>query len=202
MTTPSTIFEQSVVLENERVRLAPLEMTHYEDLLPFTLNEPDIWKFSLQQPNTPDNLRTYLQIACDDRAKGLAYSFIVFDKLARQYAGSSRFYDIHLPFLSASIGYTWYGGQFQRTGLNRHCKLLMLQFAFETWGLQRVEFRADAQNARSIEAMKAIGCTAEGILRSNMPTATGDRRRDSIVLSILREEWVGGVKGRLEKLIK
>ena len=63
-------------------------------------------------------------------------------------------------------------------------------------GLERLEFRADANNAPSVTAMKAIGCTEEGILRNLMPTATGGRR-DSIILSILKNEWFGGVKERL-----
>ena len=91
------------------------------------------------------------------------------------------------------LGYTWYGAKFQGTGLNKNCKLLLLQFAFETMGMERVEFRADKNNQRSIAAMKSIGCTNEGILRSNVPNAMGGRR-DSIVLSILKHEWEGRVK--------
>ena len=85
--------------------------------------------------------------------------------------------------------------------MNRHCKLLMLSFAFEQWGMERVEFRADARNEKSIQAMKSIGCTVEGILRSNTPLSTGGRR-DSIVLSILKNEWTGFVKANLLKNIR
>jgi N-acetyltransferase len=95
--------------------------------------------------------------------------------------------------LTAQLGYTWYGKEFQRTGLNRHCKLLLLSFAFEEWGLERVEFRAHTKNAHRIAAMKAIGCTEEGILRNHISAASGERR-DSIVLCILKTEWVNGVK--------
>jgi len=63
-----------------------------------------------------------------------------------------------------------------------------------------VEFRADANNKKSVDAMKAIGCTVEGILRSHMPTYTGTRR-NSIVLSILKDEWFNHVKVNLEKII-
>ena len=77
---------------------------------------------------------------------------------------------------------------------------MLLQFAFETLGIERVEFRADANNARSIAAMKAIGCKVEGILRSNVPMHTG-KRRDSIILSILKEEWENDVKPKLRKMI-
>jgi RimJ/RimL family protein N-acetyltransferase len=128
------------------------------------------------------------------------YPFIVFDKIAGTYAGSTRFYDIQLAASTTLIGYTWYGFQFQRTGLNRHCKFLMLSYAFERWGMERVEFRADVRNLRSIAAMKAIGCVEEGILRSHMPTETGTRR-DSIVLSILKSEWFAGGKDLLLRKI-
>ena len=61
--------------------------------------------------------------------------------------------------------------------------------------MARVEFRADNENARSIAAIKASGCKVEGILRSNMPKPEGQPgRRDSIVLSILKEEWLNKVK--------
>jgi len=65
--------------------------------------------------------------------------------------------------------------------------------------VERVEFRADNNNARSIAAMKSLGCKVDGILRSNMPTREENIRRDSIVLSILKDEWFGGVKEELKK---
>ena len=71
----------------------------------------------------------------------------------------------------------------------------MLQFAFETLGLDRVEFRSDANNERSIAAMKSIGCTVEGVLRSNCKAIT--ERRSSIILSILKDEWLDNVKENL-----
>ena len=65
----------------------------------------------------------------------------------------------------------------------------------------RVEFRADATNARSIAAMKAIGCIEEGILRSHVPRQDG-KRRDSIVLSILQDEWLKGGKRIVKEKMK
>jgi RimJ/RimL family protein N-acetyltransferase len=66
--------------------------------------------------------------------------------------------------------------------LNKHCKYLLLTYAFETLGMERVEFRADNDNERSKAAMLSIGCTVDGVLRSNMPTFESEVRRDSIVL--------------------
>lgn len=194
------IFQQPIILENERALLRPIEESDLDNLLPFSLHEPDLWKFGLVTAAGIENLKTYLANAVKNRHDKKEYPFIIFDKKTNSYAGSTRFYDIQPAYLTTQLGYTWYGFDFQRTGLNRHCKLLLLTFAFEKWGLERVEFRADANNAKSIAAMKAIGCVEEGILRNHMPTVQGTRR-NSIVLSILRNEWLGGVKEELLKKI-
>ncbi len=196
---PIDIFQQQPVLENERVLLRAIREDDFEYLLPFSLQEPDTWKYGLITAAGEENLRNYINGAVTSMKEKKEYVFIVFDKKANRYAGSTRFYDIQAAYGSTQLGYTWYGKEFQRTGLNRHCKLLLLTYVFETWGLDRLEFRAHAGNLKSIEAMKAIGCVPEGILRSHMPTVDGSRR-DSIVLSILREEWLGGLKERLQEI--
>lgn len=190
------IFQQQPSLEDERVLLRPIREDDFDNLLPFSLNEPDIWFYGLVTAAGEDNLRKYIDTAVKNLTDKKEYPFIVYDKKAGRYAGSTRFYDIQQPFLTTQLGYTWYGKEFQRSGLNRHCKLLLLTYVFEEWGLERCEFRADANNAKSITAMKAIGCVEEGILRNHMPLANGGRR-DSIVLSILKTEWFGGVKEEL-----
>ncbi len=67
------------------------------------------------------------------RERKTDYPFIIFDKQTNRCAGSSRFYDIQLLNATTQLGYTWYGKDFQRTGLNRHCKLLLLDYAFDEW---------------------------------------------------------------------
>ncbi len=194
------ISNKHIVLENDRVLLRPLAESDYEHLLPFALNEADIWKYSLISPAGEEGMKNYISTTLQNKAAGIEYPFIVFDKATQQYAGSTRFYDIQLFNKATQLGYTWYGKSFQRTGLNRNCKQLLFQFAFEEWGLERVELRADANNTPSINAMKAIGCTVEGILRSNMTIEAGGRR-DSIVLSILKDEWFSSVKKLLQQKI-
>jgi RimJ/RimL family protein N-acetyltransferase len=194
-------FPQGLILEDERVQLRPLEVSDLQYLLPFAIGQPEIWKYSLTTPAGMDKMEEYIRTTVEQRNAGKEYPFIVYDKQAGAYAGSTRFYDIQLANQTTQLGYTWYGKEFQRTGLNRHCKFLLLSYAFEAWGMERVEFRADVNNFRSIAAMKAIGCVEEGILRSHMPTENGPRR-DSIVLSILKREWMAGGKDKLAALIR
>jgi len=192
-------FPGDLELEDDRVLLKPLHQDDLKFLISFALNEPDIWKYSSVSVAGEKGISNYIENAIQGRLTQKEYPFIIFDKSFNEYAGSSRFYDIQLALSTTQLGYTWYGKKFQRTGLNRHCKLLMLSYAFEQWGMERVEFRADFRNNKSIQAMKDIGCTVEGVLRKNMPLEDG--RRDSIVLSILRDEWFDKVKKNLQKKI-
>ena len=194
-------FNESYQLENSCVLLQPLQHIHAENLLHFALEEPEIWIYSLVPVAGEQNLRNYISQALDARAQQKEYPFVVFDKRTGAFAGSTRFYDIQVANKVLQLGYTWYGKKFQGTGLNKHCKYLLLEFAFEELGMERVEFRADNNNARSVAAMKSIGCKVDGVLRSNMPMPTGGRR-DSFVLSILKPEWEQTVKVALYKKLQ
>jgi N-acetyltransferase len=195
------IFSEEIILEDERALLRPLKADDEKWLMPFALQEPDLWAFSLISPAGEAGMKRYITDALHEREKKLEYPFIVFDKQTNTCAGSTRFYDIQLKNDAVQLGYTWYGKAFQRSGLNRHCKLLLLDFAFNNWQAERVEFRADFNNKRSIEAMKAIGCVEEGVLRKHAPTDRGTRRT-SMVLSILKEEWLGSVRDALVQKIR
>src|SRR6476660_433736 len=189
------------ILEDDRVMLRPLQPEDSIHLLPFALHEPELWTYSLVSAAGEEGLQNYLEITFKARDEGKEYPFIVFDKHINEYAGSTRFYDIQPELQTLQLGYTWYGKKFQGTGLNKHCKYLLLSFAFERIGMERFELRADNNNERSIAAMKSIGCKVDGILRSNMPKREGGRR-DSIVLSILKDEWENDVKEMLRRKIE
>lgn len=191
-------FNKKYILENEVVLLRPLEVSDLKNLLPFSLNEPELWKYSLILASNKEELKNYISIALSQRENKKEYPFIVFDKRTNSYAGSTRFYDIQLSNKCLQLGYTWYGKEFQGTGLNKNCKYLLLAFAFEKLDIERVEFRADNTNEKSIAAMKSIGCKVEGVLRSNGIRPNGERR-DSIILSILKSEWENEVKENLLK---
>lgn len=194
-------FTTDYILENDAVLLRPLQADDVPNLLVFSINEPDLWQYSLVTAAGEENLNNYITTALTAKLSQREYPFIVFDKKQNSYAGLTRFYDIQLANKTLQLGYTWYGKAFQGTGLNKNCKLLLLEFAFEQMQMERVEFRADNNNAKSIAAMKSIGCVVEGVLRQNVPKQISGRR-DSIVLSILKSEWENGVKENLQNRVK
>ena len=180
-------FSAPLVLENARARLRPLELADFEALQAPAF-DPEIWRYTLAPAYTPADLRTYLQAALDGRAQGQRYPFAVIDRATGALAGSTSYYHISASEQRLSIGYTWLGTGFQRTGLNRACKHLLLGHAFGPLACERVELETDARNAKSREAMRRMGATEEGTLRSHRNTQ-GGVRRDTVIFSIIRPEW-------------
>ena len=193
-------FTKEIILENERVLLRPLQLSDGSLLAHYVNKEPDLWQYSLAAIHNSADLENYIQTAIEAREHKTAYAFIVFDKLLNEYVGCTRFYDMQLAFQTTQIGYTWFSKKCWGTKLNENCKYLLLEFAFDQMGFERVEFRAD-NNKRSIAAMQKIGCTIEGVLRNHLPMPNG-KRRDSIVLSILKEDWNVSLKQALAAQLK
>ncbi len=194
-------FAKGYLLEDDFVQLRPLRIEDVPYLLDIA-NEPDIWKYSFVKGDGAKNLTTYIQTAIDQRKAKKEYPFIVYDKVKEQYAGSTRYCEI-MPSLSAiRLGYTWYGSKYRGTGLNKHCKYLMFEFAFETMGVERIGMGAYVENEISIAAMQSVGCKKEGILRGIFPAITGEGRTDGVLLSILKNEWFEEEKFKLQAKLR
>ncbi|MCK8143410.1 GNAT family N-acetyltransferase, partial [Flavobacterium sp. I-SCBP12n] len=190
-------FTTDYILENDYVSLRPLKLSDKEKLMEYSINEPEIWKFNINGGNGKENFEKYFDTAIKNLDENKEYPFIVFDKKKNEYAGMTRFYAISNEFKRLDIGYTWYGNKFQGTGVNKNCKYLLLEFAFDKLQFTRVGFGANSKNERSINAMKSIGCKAEGILRNFSKDADGNTI-DATIFSILKSEWNESVKNDLK----
>ncbi len=183
------LINENFQLEDSRVLLRLLNESDVEHLLPYSLNEPENWQFGLENAAGEHNLKRYISSAVQAFKDNQAIPFIIFDKQSGLYAGSTRYYQINRNHNRLAIGYSWIGNTFKKTGLNRHVKYLMLEHAFESLSMQRVEFMADALNQQSIQSILALGATQEGVLRNHANRLDGSRR-DTVVFSILKQEWL------------
>lgn len=163
---------------------------HLDDLLPIALKYPDLLQFSPSPFGTKPALEEYIAVALKERDTGRRYPFVILDKVSGKIAGSSSFGNISLKDKRLDIGWTWLAREVQGTGLNRHCKFLMLSYAFETLEMEKVEFRIDSRNSRSRRAVEKIGGVQEAELRSHTVMTDG-YRRNTVIYGILREEWPG-----------
>ncbi len=174
-------------LETNRVKLSPLSLDNYTELLQIA-QEPNLIYYSPSKIDTPEDLKQYVQTALKGYADKTIIPFIIYDKQAEAYAGSTRFGLISWKDQLLHIGWTWIGHEFQGTGLNKHMKYVMLQYAFETLEFEKVEFRIDERNQKSRKAVEKLGATLEGVLRKDKLMKDGFRR-STCCYGILKEEW-------------
>ena len=187
---------EPVVLEVKYVRLEPLGEQHKEGVCR-AISDGELWKIFVTIVPHPDDIDQFLANAksAHERGEGLAFATIAKDSNG-QVAGSTRFMAANLANQRVEIGFTFLGKTWQSSPINTEAKLLMLTHAFETLGLNRVEFMTDYLNTTSRQAILPLGAKEEGVLRNHMVMPNG-RVRDSVVFSIIKNEWPG-VKQKLE----
>jgi RimJ/RimL family protein N-acetyltransferase len=185
-------------LEGNLVRLVPLSMKHKEALVAVGL-DPSIWKFTPFPIETEEQMEEYLKRAFGERDRGQAIPFSIIEKADEEVVGSTRYGNIDPFNRRVEIGWTWLAPRWQRSGINTEAKLLLLEHAFQELKCVRVEFKTDALNFPSRNALVRIGAKEEGTLRKHMVTAT-PRMRDTVYYSILFEEWPQARKGLLQLL--
>jgi len=174
-------------LENDRVKLSPLSLENYH-LLTTVAMQPGLVRYSPGNIENPLSLKSYVDHAIESRAHKKAIPFIIYDKSANAYAGSTRYMHIDWKNKVLHIGATWIGKEFHGTGLNTEMKKLMLIYAFQDMDFEKVEFRIDERNTASRKAIEKLGAQLEGILRKNVYLDDGYKRNTSCY-GLLREEW-------------
>lgn len=182
-------------LENKRVYLRPLQESDFALLRPVALANPELFRFMSTFIKSDDDLKRFIGQALSDREQGKSIPFIIIDKKTNTVAGSTRFGNLEEQHKRVEIGWTWLGKEFHNTGLNKAMKYVMLQHAFETMGLNRVEIKTNEHNQRSRRAIESIGGQYEGLLRNHMINEDGTIR-NTVYYSIIKEEWPG-IKDRI-----
>jgi RimJ/RimL family protein N-acetyltransferase len=113
--------------------------------------------------------------------------------------GTTSLGDVDLLNESVHLGWTGYAPAVWGTVVNPATKLLMLQHAFEDCGFGRVKIQTGLTNTRSQAAIAKLGATREGVLRRHKRLADGSFR-DTVVFSILADEWPEVRKGLLARI--
>jgi RimJ/RimL family protein N-acetyltransferase len=114
--------------------------------------------------------------------------------------GTSSIGDVDLQNERTHIGWTMWGRRWWGSAVNPEAKLLMLGHCFDDCGFGRVKIQTDALNHHSQAAIAKLGAQREGVLRRHTRRADGSYR-DTVVFSILRDEWPrvkAGLEARLE----
>ncbi len=179
--------QHPLILKGRRIELLPLDEESLGPLFAVA-NDPDIWRLTSVDYSDPAVFYPNFRAALGERATGKAYPFLICLAGNGRIVGTTRLLDIDPHNKKIEIGVTWIAREFWGRHVNQECKQLLLQHCFEQLGVNRVQFRAKADNARSRRALEKIGATFEGILRKDKIEPNGNPR-DTAFYSILRDEW-------------
>ncbi len=183
------------VLHGSLVRLEPLSMSHADDLA--VSAEEDRQTYGWTRVPRAWEVKDYLSAHFERAKAGTMAPFAQIRQADGRAIGctsywSPRFWLGRSELCAIEIGWTWLAASAQRTGINTEAKLLLMEHAFETMDVIRVDLKTDARNERSRRAIGRLGARFEGVLRqwsqSHTPGEEG-LLRDCAMFSVIVSEW-------------
>lgn len=147
------------------------------------------WLTWLDSMSDLSSAERYIQSRAALAAEQKGLCFVI--RSEGQLVGLCHLVGIDLVNKTASIGY-WVGAAHRRRGLAKKAVRELMEHAFRTLGLNRVEIRCATGNAASRAIPVALGFREEGTLRAS--EWLHDRFVDHVVYGVLRDEWLGGIE--------
>ncbi len=205
----SAILPTGEPLVGRWVRLALLGEADIDEMYPI-LADPAVYADGYvmhRRPATPGDARDLARsvfLAAQGQADGegggrTAYAIRLIQDSdlgpAGTLVGTSALSEADLYHESIHLGSTLYGSRWWGTQVNPESKLLLMRHCFEECGYGRIKIQTDTLNTRSQAAIAKLGAQREGVLRRHMKREDGTFR-DSVIYSVLKDEWPD-VKGGL-----
>ena len=186
-----------VELSGEHVRLEPLGQQHAAGLAA-AASDGDVWRKWTTSVPAPGDIGSEIdrRLAAHAAGRIVPWATCLPDGTP---VGMTTYWSIDEASRRLEIGATWLAPSAQGTKVNAAAKLLQLTRAFEDLDCIAVEFRTHWHNRQSRRAIAALGAKQDGVLRNHQLMRDGSLR-DTVVFSIVRDEWSAVRSGLLARL--
>jgi RimJ/RimL family protein N-acetyltransferase len=172
-------------IETSECLLRDLRATDAAELLR-TLNHPDVERFIPPSPSTVEGFEQFIAWAHRQREGGRYACFAVVPNGAIDAIGIFQIRQLDPSFLTAEWGFVL-GKRFWGSGIFAAAAVAILDFAFDTIGIHRLEARAATGNSRGNGALRKVGATLEGQLRRSF--LLGGVYHDDALWALLADDW-------------
>jgi ribosomal-protein-alanine N-acetyltransferase len=150
------------------------------------IGEDEVARFLAPPPETQSAFREFIRWTHIKRAEGTYACFAVVPRATNTAIGFFQLRALDAGFTTAEWGFAL-GRPYWGTGIFTAGAEQILAFAFETIGVQRLDARAMAGNARGNGALRKMGAAQEGVLRDSF--ARNGERHDTLLWSLMEENW-------------
>jgi RimJ/RimL family protein N-acetyltransferase len=173
------------VLSGKRVTLRELRASDAPSLFAMLTTE-EVSRFISPPPTTVNGFERFIAWTIRQRSAGTYACFAVTLHGSDTAIGIFQLRELDPGFGTAEWGFA-IGSPFWGTGAFMEGAELMVQFAFETVGVHRLEARAAVRNGRGNGALRKIGAVQEGVLRKAF--LKDGEYLDQVLWTILDEDW-------------
>jgi ribosomal-protein-alanine N-acetyltransferase len=150
------------------------------------LTTEEVARFISPPPSTVEGFEKFIAWTHRQRTAGTYTCFAVTLKGFNTAIGIFQIRGSEAGFDTAEWGFAM-GSAFWGTGVFREGAEMILEFAFDTLHVRRLEARAAVQNGRGNGALKKLGAVQEAVLRRSF--VKNGRTFDQVLFAILEDDW-------------
>ena len=171
------------MIEGERVQLRPMQASDTDDVIRMR-RTPDVLAqlFSDEAPTREEHLRWLERI----QEQGDRQEFVIVERATGRSIGTIGLSNIDPRHCHAQYGILIGAIDARGKGLAFEASRLLLAYAFDKLGLQRVYLHVFANNEQALHLYRKVGFEEEGRLRQHI--YKNGQFRDVVVMAILRGE--------------
>jgi ribosomal-protein-alanine N-acetyltransferase len=150
------------------------------------LTTEEVSRFISPPPTTVDAFERFIAWSHRERLTGNYVCFGIVPQGMEHAIGIFQLRSLEPGFASCEWGFAM-GSSFWGTGVFAEGARLVVNFAVDVVGVQRLEARAAVANGRGNGALRKIGAVQEGVLRRSF--LRNGQYHDQVLWSILAEDW-------------
>lgn len=185
-TTVSTNWKTALpVMAGSSFTLRELRLEDAPSLLAMLTTE-EVARFISPPPTTVEGFERFIAWTHRERMAGNYACFAIVPQGMDTAIGIFQVRSLEPGFGTAEWGFAM-GSQFWGSGIFAEGARLVLDFAFDVIGAQRLEARAAVANGRGNGALRKIGAVQEGLLRRSF--LRNGQHHDQVLWGILAEDW-------------
>jgi len=150
------------------------------------LTTEEVTRFISPPPTTVEGFQKFIAWTLRQRTAGTYACFAVTLKGYDTAVGIFQMREMEPGFGTGEWGFA-IGSPFWGTGVFKEAAELVLEFAFETVGVHRLEARSAVRNGRGNGALRKLGAVQEGLLRKSF--LRNGEYLDQVLYAIVDDDW-------------